>query len=60
MEGLEGEQDWGTRCEVPKESIKNYVIKFFFLPKLWARLLGFAHKKKKDVLFQRQSGSRLQ
>lgn len=27
MEGLGGEQDWGTCCEISKESIKNDVTK---------------------------------
>lgn len=33
IEILGGEQDWGT-CEIPKDSIKNCVIKIFLNRKL--------------------------
>lgn len=27
MEGLENEQNWGVWCEIPKESVKNIMLK---------------------------------
>lgn len=27
MNGQGGEWDWGALCEIPKESIKNYIVK---------------------------------